>query len=66
MLLSKILTRLCMIIHYPEEENIFAVFVYKLLVQKKYQNAILKKRRVVLRPPDYMVIELDKSFLEWS
>ena len=31
-----------MIIHYIEEENIFAVIVNKLFVQKKYSNVILK------------------------
>ena len=36
MFLSKILIRSCMIIHYIVEENIFAVIVYKLVVQKKY------------------------------
>ena len=30
-----------MIIYYMVEENIFAVIVYKLVVQKKYQNVIL-------------------------
>ena len=30
-----------MIIVYIVEENIFAVIVYKFLVQKKYQNVIL-------------------------
>ena len=30
-----------MIIYYMVEEKIFAVIVYKLVVQKKYQNVIL-------------------------
>ena len=30
------------IIYYIVEENIFAVIVYKLLVQKKYSNMVLK------------------------
>ena len=34
--LSKILIHSCMIIHYIAEENIFAVIVYHLLVQKNY------------------------------
>ena len=33
---------LCMIIHYIVEENIFAVIIHKLLVQKKYENVIFK------------------------
>ena len=36
MLLPNILVRSCVIMHYIVEENIFAVFVDKLLVQKKY------------------------------
>ena len=35
MFLSKILIRLCVIIYYIVEENIFVVIVYKLLLQKK-------------------------------
>ena len=31
-----------MIIHYIVEEHIFVVFVYKLSVQKEYQNVIFK------------------------
>ena len=42
MLLSNISIHLCMPIHEIVEEIIFAVIVYKLLQQKKYQNAILK------------------------
>ena len=42
MFLLQILIRASMSIHYILEKNIFAVIVYKLSVQKKYQNAILK------------------------
>ena len=34
--LSKIFIDLCMIIHYIEEENTFAVIIYKLSVQRKF------------------------------
>ena len=40
-ILLKILIRSCMIIHYPQEENIFVVIVYELSLQKK-QNVTLK------------------------
>ena len=36
MFLSKILIHSCMIIHYIAEENIFAVIIYHILVQKNY------------------------------
>ena len=42
MFLSNILTLSCMIILYIVKENIFVVIVYKLVVQKKYLNVILK------------------------
>ena len=37
MFLPNILVRSCVIIHYIVEESIFALFVDKLLVQKKYE-----------------------------
>ena len=37
MFLPNILVRFCVIIYYIVEENVFAVFVDKLLVQKKYE-----------------------------
>ena len=40
-ILLKILICSCMIIHYPQEENIFVVIVYELSLQKK-QNVTLK------------------------
>ena len=36
MFLSKILLRLCMIIHFIVKENIFDVIVCKLLAEEKY------------------------------
>ena len=39
--LIKYVYGLCMIIHYIVKEDIFAVIVYKLLVQKKDLNVIL-------------------------
>ena len=42
MTLSKTLICASLIMHYPVEDNIFALIVYKLLVQKKYQNVMLK------------------------
>lgn len=41
MFLSKMLIHLHIIIHYMVEDNIFAVIVYSLLAQKKYEKGML-------------------------
>ena len=44
--LSTISIYLCMITYYIVEENVFVVFVYKLLEQQKYRNIKLKTFKI--------------------
>ena len=44
--LSTISIYLYMITYYIVEENVFVVFVYKLLEQQKYRNIILKTFKI--------------------
>ena len=48
----------CIIILYIVENNIFAVIVYKLSVQKKYENVILKN---ALKLPGKQRIKMPKK-----